>query len=73
MKFFTLLIALLFALPTFATDTEPEAYLVSYELVKSHTKKTLNAHWKKKKVPKIALPVKLGVDIYEIIYKVKNN
>jgi alpha/beta superfamily hydrolase len=71
MKSVTFLIALLFALPTFATDPEPKAFLVSYTLVKSHTKKTINALWKKNKVPKIALPVKLGVDIYEIIYKVK--
>jgi len=71
MKSVTLLIALLFALPTFATDPEPKAFLVSYTLIKSHTKKTINALWKKNKVPKIALPVKLGVDIYEIIYKVQ--
>ncbi|HAP69672.1 MAG TPA: hypothetical protein DCR04_08100 [Flavobacteriales bacterium] len=75
MRLFPLLLALLFALPSFATDPvtdpEPPAFLVSYTLVKSHTKKTINALWKKNKVPKIALPVKLGVDIYEIIYKVK--
>ena len=71
MRFFGFLIALLFALPSFATEPQPEVYLVSYTLVKSHTKKTINALWKKNKVPKIALPVKLGVDIYEIIYKVK--
>ena len=71
MRLFPLLMALLFALPTFATDPEPAAFLVSYRLVKSHTKKTINALWKKNKVPKIALPVKHEVDIYEIIYKVK--
>ena len=44
--------------------------LVSYELVKSHTSSTLKALWKEKGVPSIALPVKLGVDIYEIVYQV---
>ena len=71
MRSFTLLLALLFAVPTFATDPAPATYLVSYTLIKSHTKKTISALWKKNSVPKIALPVKNAVDIYEIIYKVQ--
>lgn len=71
MRIFTFLLVLLFAVPTFATDPTPSAYLVSYKLVKSHTKKTISALWKKNSVPKIALPVKNAVDIYEIIYKVQ--
>ena len=71
MRILPFLMALLFALPSYATDPAPAAYLVSYTLVKSHTKKTINALWKKNKVPKIALPVKHEVDIYELIYKVQ--
>lgn len=72
MKYFFPLIALLFSIELFAQNADPDApYLVSYTLVKSHTKQTLNAMWKEKKVPKIALPVHYGVDIYEIIYRVK--
>ena len=73
MRFIALLVALLFALPTLATDPEPKPkkYLVSSTLVKQYTKKDINALWKKKEVPKIALGVKNGVDVYEIIYKVE--
>lgn len=47
-----------------------EPYLVSKELVKSHTKKTLKALWKENKIPKIVVPIKNDVDIYEIVYRV---
>ena len=50
---------------------EPEQFLVSHQLVKQHTKKSISALWKEKGVPKIALPVKNGVDIYEIVYRVQ--
>jgi len=46
----------------------PGSYLVSSKLVKSHTKKTLAALWKKHHVPRIAMPIKNDVDIYEVIY-----
>lgn len=72
MKYIFSLLALLFCIESFSVTPDPDApYLVSYTLVKSHTKKTINALWKKNKVPKIALPVKHEVDIYEIIYRVK--
>jgi hypothetical protein len=71
MRFILFSLAFLFAMPTWATDPTPSSYLVSYKLVKSHTKKTINALWKKNSVPKIALPVKNEVDIYEVIYKVQ--
>mgnify|MGYP000521873584 CR=1 FL=1 len=69
MQLLPLLLALLFALPTIAV--KPEKYLVSSTLVKQYTKKDINALWKKKDVPKIALAVKNGVDVYEIVYKVE--
>lgn len=47
----------------------PVNYLVSYTLVKSHPKKSISELWKKHKIPKVILPVKNDVDIYEIIYK----
>jgi hypothetical protein len=46
-----------------------DSYLVSYDLVKTHTKGTIKALWKENKIPKIILPVKNDVDIYEIVYK----
>lgn len=71
MRILSILLATLFALNTYATDPEPEQFLVSHQLVKQHTKKSINALWKEKGVPKIALPVKNGVDIYEIVYRVQ--
>lgn len=71
MRILTVLLAALFALNSYATDPEPEQFLVSYKLVKQHTKKSVNKLWKDKGVPKIALPVKNDVDIYEILYKVQ--
>ena len=72
MKYIFSLLAIVFSLNALAYPEEFNGpYLVSYNLVKSHTRKTINALWKKNKVPKIALPVKNEVDIYEIIYKVK--
>lgn len=49
----------------------PNQYLVSYTLVKSHTKTSISELWKKHKIPKAILPVRNDVDIYEIIYKAK--
>lgn len=49
----------------------PINYLVSYRLVRSDSKKQIDSIWKKHHIPKIAMPVRYGVDIYEIIYKGK--
>lgn len=68
-SYFTLLVALLVACSSFGFTNTPNTYLVSSTLVKSHTTKTLTALWKKHKIPKLALPVKYDVDIYEVIYK----
>lgn len=67
MKFFFTFITILFCLSAYAKAP----YLVSYRLVKSHTKETLKSLWKQKHIPKIVMPVKNGVDIYEIIYRVQ--
>ena len=60
---------------TVASETEkfdvPSNYLVSYNLVKSHTTKTISELWKKHHIPKVILKVRNDVDIYEIIYKAK--
>jgi hypothetical protein len=66
---FSLVLALLIAGQAFAFTNVPSAYLVSATLIKSHTKKTINALWKKHHIPKLALPVRYDVDIYEVIYK----
>ncbi|MDZ4847153.1 MAG: hypothetical protein SH857_16595 [Chitinophagales bacterium] len=56
----------------FAASAEnPKQYLVSYELVKAHTSATIKALWKSKSIPKMIMPVKNGVDVYEIIYRVQ--
>jgi hypothetical protein len=66
MRITALLFAALFAFTSYAN--RPEKFLVSSTLVKSYTKKEINEIWKKKEVPKIALAVKNGIDVYEIIY-----
>ncbi len=60
-----------FACPIAFASKAPESFLVSHELVQSHTVETISALWKQKGIPKIAMPVKNGVDVYEIIYKVQ--
>ncbi len=65
----SLILALFISCQSFAFTNTPENYLVSSTLVKSHSKKTISALWKKHHIPKIALPVRYDVDIYEIIYK----
>ncbi len=45
-----------------------DQYLISYNLVKTHTKQTLKALWKSNKLPRVIVPVKYDVDIYEITY-----
>src|ERR1700733_1692595 len=67
--YITLLAALLITCSSFGFTNTPSTFLVSSTLVKSHTTKTLTALWKKHKIPKLALPVKYDVDIYEVIYK----
>jgi len=52
-----------------AQKNPPQQFLVSSTLVKAHTKASISKLWKEKKIPKIALPVRNDVDIYEIIYK----
>ena len=64
-----LVLCVFISVNTFAFKNVPQAYLVSSTLVKSHTKASIAALWKKHHIPKIALPIKNDVDIYEIIYK----
>ncbi len=52
-----------------AQKNPPKQFLVSSTFVKTHTKASISALWKKNHIPKMALPVRNGVDIYEIIYK----
>ena len=70
MKFcLTLALSVLFMFTSFGFKNTPPTYLVSSNLVKSHTKQSLAALWKRHHIPKIALPIKNDVDIYEIMYK----
>lgn len=62
-----LLVNMLFATEPIALKADN--YLLSYTLVKSHTKASISEVWKKNKIPKIAIPIKNDVDIYEIVYK----
>jgi hypothetical protein len=66
---YSLLIFSCISISCFAYKNEPSTYLVSATLVKKHTIKSLTLLWKQKHIPKIALPVRNDVDIYEIIYK----
>ena len=67
--YIVLVLTVLIVVNSFGFTNTPANYLVSSTLIKSHSKKTLSALWKKHHIPKIALPVKYEVDIYEVIYK----
>jgi hypothetical protein len=45
--------------------------LVSYELVKTYTKETLQQKWKEQGIPQAVAPVRYSIDVYEIIYRTK--
>ena len=64
MKHLLTCLLITFSIQTFAV----EKYLISYEKVKSYSKKDVKKLWKEKKIPKFIMPVKNGVDVYEIIY-----
>jgi hypothetical protein len=64
-----LLLCVFISFNGFAFKNTPQTYLVSSTLIKSHTKTTLTALWKKHHIPKLALPVRYDVDVYEIIYR----
>lgn len=70
-----LFLSLSFFKPAFSEDRVksmvPSSYLVSYQLVKSHTQKSISALYKKHHIPKVIMHVNNDVDIYEIIYKAK--
>ena len=67
--YITLVLALLVTCSSFGFTNTPSAYLVSATLVQKHTKKTMAALWKKHHVPRLAMPIRNDVDIYEVIYK----
>ncbi len=67
--FLFVLVFALFSGNISAQKNPPKQFLVSSTLVKTHTQKTIGALWRKHNIPKIALPVRNDVDIYEIIYK----
>jgi len=67
--YITLVLALLVTCSSFGFTNTPSNYLVSATLVQKHTKKTMAALWKKHHVPRLAMPIRNDVDIYEVIYK----
>jgi len=74
MKKILVLVACLIILKGFVFSSDPvqlksSNYLLKYSLEKAHTKETIKAVWKKNGIPKMILPIKNDVDIYEIIYK----
>src|SRR5690242_5607231 len=71
MKAFLSSLVLLLGIQLTTSATNPDHYLVSYELVTSHDMASIKKLWKEKAIPKFIMPVKNAVDIYEIIYKVK--
>jgi hypothetical protein len=54
----------------FAQATETPV-LISYELVKTYTKETLQQRWKEQGVPEVIAPVRYNIDVYELIYRTK--
>jgi hypothetical protein len=68
MKRYLIIFIFLYSFKTFA---QSELHLVSYTLIKSHTKETIKTLFKSKHIPGFIMPVKNDVDIYEIIYKAK--
>jgi hypothetical protein len=52
-----------------AGSTPPDHFLVSYELKYSYSKDSLNKFWKQRHIPQIMVPVRNGVDMYEVTYK----
>lgn len=61
---------LLFAKPlqSLAINT-PSKLLVDYQLRYSYSRDSLMAFWKKNNMPRFVLPVRNGVDMYEVTYK----
>ena len=49
--------------------TAPDHYLVSYEFKYTYTKDSLDRFWKKSHIPQVIVPVRNGVDMYEVTYK----
>ncbi len=70
MRSFLLSVSMLLVVSAAAHENPNGPILVSHELVKAYSKDDVKAVWKEKGVPKIALPVKLGFDVYELIYLV---
>lgn len=50
---------------------ENKGHLVSYELVRSHSQESIRQLFKSKKIPRFIMPVRFGVDVYEVIYRAK--
>lgn len=74
MKYFGLIFIYIFFCSNVSFSKDPvalktDSYLLTYNLVKQHTTSTIKAVWKKNHIPKMILPVKNDVDIYEITYK----
>ena len=67
---FLVLLPLLLACSAFAHQQPTTPILVSHTLIKSYSEKDVKQVWKEKGVPRIALPVRLGMDVYELIYLV---
>jgi hypothetical protein len=67
---FLVLLPLLLACSAFAHQQPTTPILVSHTLVKSYSEKDVKQVWNEKGVPRIALPVRLGMDVYELIYLV---
>lgn len=58
-----------FCVNTAFAFSPPDHYLVSYNLKYSYSKDSLERFWKKKHIPQIMVPVRNGVDMYEITYR----
>ena len=46
-----------------------DKYLLSYELVADYSIEDLKEKWKENKIPEIIVPIRNGVEVYEVIYQ----
>lgn len=64
-----LIVLMLVSLRLSATGSDSEKVLVDYKLLYTYSRDSLISFWKKKHIPRLVLPVRYAVDMYEITYR----
>ncbi len=68
-KILALLLLSIACLSTIYAKEAPASYLVEHKLLYTYTQDSLNRFWKANGIPKILIPVRYEVGMYEITYK----